>query len=289
MLNDCIASITSLDDPRVALYRNVRDIDLRGSRHSKQLFLAESARVIERLIESPSLKIESFLLSRDAFERLRAPIERAACDAPIFTAHDSLLREISGYRHHGGALALGTRPAREDISVTSLLRMLHAHSANAPLTLLAAEGVTNVDNIGTLFRNAAAFGADGIILDGRCADPLFRKSIRFSMGSVFLVPFAVSDALIHDLHAVRNALRCSIAAAESGAGGMPVRALERFSHRLILAFGSEGHGLSHGMLEVADVVVEIPMSRDDLSLNVGVASAVLLYEAATERAQRSRA
>ncbi|MGI9014072.1 MAG: TrmH family RNA methyltransferase [Phycisphaerales bacterium] len=281
-------TINTLDDPRVALYRNVRDCDLRGGGGRAQLgstnkhFIAESEHVIRRLLQSGRFAVTSLFLTQARLAQL-APDIHADHTFPIYVARDeALMREISGYRHHGGALAIGDRPAHEHASnVTEWIRAIDRVSGDGPRTLLLAHRLSNVDNVGSLLRNAAALGADGVIQCG-CADPLFRRAIRVSMGHVFTVPWIMLPA-----DAVRAAMSdlaaCQVAvvAAETGMSGRSNwRDLATFSwpDRVAILLGSEGGGLDAQLCEASDCVLEVPMARGIASINVATAAAILLAE-----------
>ncbi|HMN97744.1 MAG TPA: RNA methyltransferase [Phycisphaerales bacterium] len=244
--------IDSLDDPRVAGYRDVRDRELRGR---DGLFVVESLRCVERLLAS-RFEIESLLvaprrlaalaqrivLSR-AGRNLGSSLERGGrrvprFEGPVYVAEETLLSSIAGYRIHGGALALARRPRRTALSFEPWAAALglfgavdaeaaaeagsagtaeaaHAteatesrgdasvRSPSAPRTLIALAGVTQMDNVGSIFRSAAGLGVEGILLDERCCDPLLRKPIRVAMGHSLTLPFAWSRDLPSDLARLR--------------------------------------------------------------------------------------
>jgi len=145
------------------------------------------------------------------------------------------------------------------------------------LTLLIAQGITNVDNMGALFRNAAAFGVRGVVLDPTCCDPLYRKAIRVSMGHVLSIPYAVSHNWPGDLERLKQEWGVTLIAAESHARAVPPWQMPK-ARRAGIVLGSEGHGLSEETLRHCDAICAIPMSNHVPSINVAVASAVLLYE-----------
>jgi len=271
--------IESIDDPRVDPFRNVRDADLRGRDH---LFLAESELVIRRLLRTPQ-RVHSILLSPNKFKRMRDALGDLPESVPILVAPLGMMTEIAGFRIHRGALAAGLRPAPGELSFDRAIGYLRQRES---FTLLLAENVTNVDNMGGLFRNAAAFGVDAIVLDPTCCDPLYRKAIRVSMGHAFSVPYAISDDWHADLRRLKSEWRATLIGAESAPGSRALWELT-CSPRMALLFGSEGAGLSRNSLERCDAVHEIPMTQAVPSLNVAVASAVFLYE--LSRARRTRA
>jgi tRNA G18 (ribose-2'-O)-methylase SpoU len=277
--------ITSLDDPRVAEYRNVRDADLRGggglspagpAGPSNKLFIAESAVVIQRLIDSGRHRIKSFFFSDEKWDELKESVSRfdPIDDTPVYAANLDLLRAISGYRHHGGALALGVRPTPAELDPAPLMAEVAARDAHC---VLICEGITHVDNIGAIFRSAAALGADGILLDSACADPLFRKAIRVSMGEVFNVRWGIANDLRATIRALSDERRSTIVAADVRAGARSILDFE-FPRRCAIVLGAERQGVSPETLGLARHVVEIPMARPESSLNVAVAGAIMLEE-----------
>lgn len=266
--------IGSAEDPRIELYRGIRDRDLRGA-HGR--FLAESERVARRLLRS-GFEVESMLLNESALARLEGEIAARPSPPTVFVVPDGLEAEIAGCRFHGGTLAIGIRPRRP----TAATEWIEAVSAGeGPRRVLMACGVTHADNIGSIFRSAACLGASGVLLDGACADPLLRPAIRFSMGRVFSVPWAVCDPI----EAAWDRLRSrgfSILAAELAASATPIRELPPTA-RAAVVVGAEGSGLPPPLLAAADAVVRLPAAippgeSEPASLNVAVASAVLLYE-----------
>src|SRR5262245_51847428 len=269
--------ITSLDDPRVDVYRNVRDADLRGR---DDLFMAESELVLRRLLRS-SHRLHSMLLSPHRHARLEGALADLPASTPVYVAELKLIHEIAAFHIHRGVLAAGFRLTPDELSLDAALGHLRGLST---VTLLIAEGLTNVDNMGALFRNAAAFGVDGIVLDPTCCDPLYRKAVRVSMGHVLSIPYAVSQNWPADLDRLKREWGPSIVAAESTSSAVPLWKMPRHQ-RTAIVLGSEGGGLSPATLDHCDAICQIPMSGDVPSINVALASAVFLYE--LRRGQRS--
>lgn len=279
-------AIADLLDPRVAGYRDVRDRDLRGR---DGLFVVESAKCVARLLGSRFV-VESLLLTPERRAELGTALDRLPPETPIYLASEELLGAVSGYRIHGGALALAQRPHASAFSVARLIPSLLG-GRDAPsdglrpprLTLLALAGVTHMDNVGSLFRSAAGLGADAILLDERCCDPLLRKPIRVAMGHSLLLPFAMSRDLPGDLTLLRARHGVCIVGLESsatpGVGGrsQSLAGLPR-ADRMALVLGNEGHGLDAELLAVCDALVEIPMRDGVPSINVAVAGALALWE-----------
>ncbi len=260
--------IESLDDPRIEPYRDVRDKDLRGR---EKFFMGESEMVIRRLLRTPE-RLHSVFLSHNKYERLKDELH--ALQGEVYVADIDLMTAIAGFRIHRGVLAVGFRPQPAELALEAALGHL---KEKASCTMLIGEGLMNVDNMGGLFRNAAAFGVDGIVLDPTCCDPLYRKAIRVSMGHTLSVPYGICDDWPGDLKRLKDEWGVKLIAAEVSEGSKPLWEIPR-EDRIAILFGSEGHGLSAEALAQCDEVCEVPMQPNVPSLNVAVTSAVFLYE-----------
>lgn len=263
-----ISIITTLDDSRVDQYRSVRDADLRGRRH---LCMVESEMVVRRLLAS-HWKIHSLFLSPQKYERLAPHIQDESLQ--VYIADVSLMSNITGFHIHRGTLALVHRPSEESLRVSSLINSL---VEKKQIALLLGEGITNVDNMGSLFRNAAAFGIDAIILDGACCDPLYRKAIRVSMGHALSIPWATTESWIETLKEVKKRLQLKLIGCETGKNATPIWEINP-TEKVGIVMGEEKTGLSASTIAQCDEIAEIPMMPQVPSLNVAVASAVGLYE-----------
>ncbi len=255
-------------DPRVADYRGVRDPE--WLRHRRR-FLVESRQVIELLLARDDLQVESLLLTPAAREALAAHLERRD-DAVAYVVSPDLLREIGGHVFHQGALAIAHRP--EDERLDRLLRGLEG-----PVRLVALEGVTNPDNVGSIFRNALAFGAHGALLGGGCAHPFYRKSLRTSMGAALRLPFAIEADWPAALDELREAgFVCAGLTPDAGAEPIEhVAPALRAAPRVALLLGHEGEGLSAASLAACRYRVRIPMAPGVDSVNVATASGIALH------------
>jgi tRNA G18 (ribose-2'-O)-methylase SpoU len=269
--------ITDFADPRVDVFRNVRDADLRGR---DGLFMAESELVLRRLARMPQ-RLHSVLLSYEKYQRLAPALESLPPSVPVYVTSLALMHEIAAFHIHRGVLAAGFRLASEQLMLDAALGHLRNRPPAEPgangVTLIVCEGITNVDNMGALFRNAAAFGVDGVVLDPTSCDPLYRKAIRVSMGHVLSIPYVVCADWPGDLDRLKQEWRVTLVAAESHARAVPLWELPR-ADRTAIVLGSEGHGISEAALAQCDHVCEIPMAPGVPSINVAVASAVVLYE-----------
>jgi tRNA G18 (ribose-2'-O)-methylase SpoU len=253
------------DDPRLAPYRNVSDRDLL---RSSGVFVAEGRLVVRRVIEDRRYRIASIVVNDAARHDLADVLERAASTAPVFVADARVLEELTGYHVHRGCLAFVERPSLPSIDYVVAREGV----------VVVLEGVTNADNVGGIFRNAAAFGAAGVVISPTCCDPFYRKAVRTSMGAVLQVPFARAESWPDALGRIRTAGR-RIVALTPHASSESLREFAR-SHgpsRIALLAGTEGEGLSVAARDVADARVRIPMAAGTDSLNVAVAVGIALY------------
>ena len=266
------------DGQLLARFTDARDRELRGD---DRLFLVESPRVVRRYLRHrwPDRWACRAVLATPACWPELAPLVEARGEAiDVFLGDEAWMTSLSGYRLHGGALALGERtywpPATE-----TLLAALPPGDA----TVLVAAGVVQVDNVGTLFRSAACFGIAGILLDGDCADPLLRKCVRFSMGRVFDLAWAVSRDLPADLGRLRDA-GFRIAAIEQAPGARSIAELPT-AGRVALVVGNEARGVPASVLAACDATYVIPSvgpdeDGEERSLNVAVAASIALHQRA---------
>ncbi len=263
-----VIEIDNFEDPRLDDYRDIRDRDLR---RNGKLFVGEQALVVERMLRRPGVT-RSVLIASNWLDRI-APL--AAPEVPVYVTRLATMKKVAGFDIHRGVLAIGDRQTVERSSLRGDLL------ARDPLTLLLCEDIANIDNIGMLFRNAAAFGVDGVLLSPACHDPLYRKSLRVSIGHTLDVPFARSRDWAGDLaDLARRGITLIAAAATETAVAIDEVAPPR---RVALVVGQEFDGVSPATLDACDRVVRIPMSPGVDSLNVSVAAAVCLHRFSTGR------
>ena len=265
-----IVRLGSLDDPRLAEYRSIGDPDLL---HTRGLFVAEGRLVVERLVESRRYRIRSLLLSEAALAALRATVDPIGDEVTVFVCETGAFRDLTGLNIHRGCLALVERAALPNvIELTSSAK-----------TMVIIEGLANPDNVGGVFRCAAAFGVDAVVLSPSCCDPLYRKAVRTSMAATLRVPFARMAEWPHGLNRLREQ-GVVIAALTTRPPALcldDVAAMGR-PNRLALLLGSEGLGLSAEVLRLADLHVRIPMAEAVDSLNVAVAAGIALSRLAPQ-------
>lgn len=257
-----IESIDHLDDPRVASYAHVGDHEwLRA--HG--LFVAEGRLVVERLIDERRFAVQSILLTDAAHASLGDAI--ANLQAPIYVCSQQVLNTITGFDFHRGCLALARRGDP----------LVPAESLASARLVVAIEGVANPDNVGGIFRNALALGADGVILDPTTGDPLYRKAIRTSMGATLRVPFARMEDWPHGLARFREAGFTIVALTPAtDATDINAFAASRAPGPLMLLAGHEGHGLTDAAMAASNVRCRIPVQPRSDSLNVAVAVGIAL-------------
>jgi tRNA G18 (ribose-2'-O)-methylase SpoU len=258
-----IHRIESPGDPRLAPYRRVGDP---GWLRDAGLFVAEGRLVVQRLIGSGRYPVHSVLVTPPAFDALESCL--APLTADVYVCPQQLVNGITGFNFHRGCLALAQRPGPASVDVLT-----------GAARLLGLEGVGNPDNVGGLFRAAAAFGAGGVVLDRASGDPLYRKAIRTSMGATLQIPFAAVDAWPASIPVFRRAGWTIVALTPtepSLALGDLAGAIPPGTRPLLLA-GAEGPGLSAGTLAAADLRVRIPIAPGVDSLNVVVAAGVALH------------
>ncbi len=262
--------IADVRDPRVEDFR----LDAPDRLRARGLFVAEGRLVVRRLLADPRHRIRSLLLTPTALHALEAIDALGVHGAlPVYVAERRCLSAIAGFDIHRGCLALVERP--EPLTVDRTVTLLPQDS-----TLIVLEQVGNPDNLGGIFRNASAFGADGVILSPGCGDPLYRKAIRVSMGAVLYVPFAIDSQWPSSLAALRDAGFTVIGLTPSpGAVDLDdfLRHAGTTPARAALLFGSEGDGLSPAALAGADHLVRIAMTPGTDSLNLATATGIALH------------
>ena len=234
--------------------------------------MAEGRLVVRRLLTESALVTRSVMVTETARASL-ADVFAARPDVPVYVIPQAVMNDIAGFDIHRGCLAIGERPqpARwQDVAASG-------SSRKAPIVVL--ERVSNADNVGGVFRNAAAFGAGAVLLDPASTDPLYRKAIRTSMGAALLVPFARAKPWPGALQELRD-LGFALMAMTPSPDALPVRERVQLlaGRHVAILFGHEGEGLSRAALDICDHHARIPIASSVDSLNVSAAAAVALYE-----------
>ena len=257
-----IVEISDPHDPRVADYLGLTDV-VRRVKHEpeKGFFLAEGQLVIRRAVQA-GCPPRSLLLAPNRVEDLLPELRELDC--PTFVASEEVLHAVTGFHVHRGALGSFGRPP-----VPPAVELL-----KSARRLLVLENVNSPTNLGAVFRSAAGLGIDGVLLSPNCCDPLYRRSMRVSMGEVLVVPYAYLEGLPHGLDEVRAAgFRILAMTPAEDAGSLQDVSLAS-DDKVALLLGAEGPGLTAEAMAASDARVRIPMARGVDSLNVAAAAAV---------------
>ena len=262
-----IVPVSDAADPRLDPYLRLTDVRLRRRIEPERgLFMAESAEVIARALEA-RIEPVSLLMSAKWVEPLAKMLRSLDPAVPVYVGPEDLLEEVTGFKMHRGAIATMRRPA-----LPSLERVMAGARR-----LAIVEDLVDHTNLGAIFRAAAGLGVDGVLVTPHSADPLYRRSVRVSMGAVFQVPWTRIDPWPDSLTTLRQA-GFTVAAMALGADAQD---LDGYAidppHKLALMLGTEGDGLTAHALELADVTLRIPMSGGVDSLNVAAAAAVAFW------------
>ena len=265
-----VIAITTADDPRVLDYRAVRERDLVRRRG---LFIGEGRLVVARLLALPRYTIRSILVSDAGLAALRAQASEglaARPDLPLYLAAPEVIDAIGGFHFHRGCMAIADRPPAQDAG-----GIIGAAAPGHPL--IVVEALAQADNVGSILRNAQAFGAAGVLLDGATVDPLYRKALRTAMGAALVVPWARLEPWPDALARVRDA-RVVVAALTPRPSAQPLGdfVAAHADRAVALLVGAEGDGLSDASLGAADVHVRIAMAPGADSINVATATGIAL-------------
>lgn len=260
-----VIEISSLTHPGVEVFCTLTEAQLRQRMESgKGLFIAESPNVILRALDTGYEPV-ALLCERKHITGDAADIIRRCGDVPVYTGDRELLATLTGYVLTRGVLCAMRRPA---------LRSMEEVCRDAR-RIVVIDGVVDTTNIGAIFRSAAALGIDAVLLTRNSCDPLNRRAVRVSMGSVFLVPWTWLDGTIRDLTPLGFRTAAMALTDDSVSIDHPALAAES---RLAIVMGTEGEGLPHETIAEADYVVRIPMAHGVDSLNVAAAAAVAFWQ-----------
>ena len=252
--------ISDADDPRVAPYVSIRERDLAG--RSDGRFIVEGKVTLSILLERSRFEIESVFIGQSRLEPLSEILAQVPADVPVYVAPQAVMDQVAGFPIHRGVLACARKGQPFDAE-----KLLNAK------TLLVLNGISNHDNVGAAFRNAAAFGAGGVLLDEQSCDPLYRKSIRVSAGAALWLPF------VHDVQGADHLAWLQTAGFDIWAMTPQPEAEEL--HRLkpaaktAILLGPEGPGLDDALIERCRAV-RIKMAGGFDSINVATAGAIAL-------------
>ena len=265
--------ITDPDDERVSDYFSLTDVSLRKKLEPERgLYLAESEKVIRRALGAGH-RPRSFLMGLRWITDLSDLVEQAESQGvPVYFAQARVIEAMTGFHLHRGVLASMHRPPLVPPEV-----LLDSASQQQHSRVVILENIVDHTNVGAVFRSAAALGVDAVLITPRCADPLYRRAVRVSMGTVFQVPWTRIDPWPGGLKVLRDK-GFTVAAFALGDGAVSLDDLAvNQPDRLAMVFGTEGDGLSRLAVKGADLVVKIPMAGGVDSLNVASASAVAMW------------
>jgi tRNA G18 (ribose-2'-O)-methylase SpoU len=259
-------------DPRLVDYVDLADPDLRRRVEADRgFFVAESPLVVRRLLDS-GRRVRSVLVTPAQYEALSDALAEAAPDAPVYVAPDAVLRRVVGFHLHRGAVAAADRWSLPEVATV----------LDGAQRVAVLERVNDHENLGVLFRSAAALGVDGVLLDSECSDPLYRRCVRVSIGHVLRIPWT----RVGSLEEVRGAGFTTFALTPA-VDAIPIDRVD-WPERAALLLGAEGSGLSESWLAAADQRVRIVMQPGADSLNVATAAAIAFYASSVDPGSVSR-
>ena len=261
-----IIEITNLSDPSLAPYFKLTDAQLRNKQNPKQgIFIAESHKVIGHALDAGCVPL-SFLMERRQIEGVSGTLLECCPDTPVYTADREMLCRLTGYELTRGCLCAMRRPA--SVPVEEVVRSARR--------IAVLDGIADAANVGAILRSAAALHMDAILLSPTCCDPLHRRAVRVSMGTVFQIPWARLEKNWPE-QLTKLGIKTAALALTDRSVSVDDAALAA-EPRLALVLGSEGDGLSDAVIESCDYTVKIPMSHGVDSLNVAAAAAVAFWE-----------
>ncbi|QHT55591.1 RNA methyltransferase [Cellulomonas sp. H30R-01] len=268
--------VTDPSDPRLADYVSLTDVALR-SRHEpeKGLYIAESSTVLGRALRAGHRPRSVLLAPRwvPDLERMLADLPDDGTTVPVYVADEPVLEAITGFHVHRGALAAMHRPPLTPVADV----LAGARDGAGARRVAVLEDVVDHTNVGAAFRSAAALGVDAVLVTPRCADPLYRRSVRVSMGTVFQVPWTRIDPWPDGIDELRAHGFVTASLALSDDALTLDELVADPPERLALVLGAEGHGLKPATVAASDLVVRIPMAGGVDSLNVAAAAAVAFW------------
>jgi tRNA G18 (ribose-2'-O)-methylase SpoU len=267
-----LAAVIDVADPadsRLDDFRDLNSVDRRPDLPTgKGLVIAEGVLVVQRMLAS-RFQARAMLGTDRRLGELETDL--AAVDAPYYRVDADVMAEVVGFHLNRGVLASASRPPQ--LSVSQVL--------DGARTVAVLEGVNDHENLGSIFRNAAGLGVDAVVFGVGCADPLYRRAVRVSMGHALLVPYAWTGAWPADLEMLHDdGFRLLAMTPDPSAHTLAEAMTEVVEDKVAILVGAEGPGLTEHAMRASDVRVRIPMSRGTDSLNVATAAAVAFYERA---------
>jgi tRNA G18 (ribose-2'-O)-methylase SpoU len=265
-----VRDINDPDDPRLDDFRDLNSVDRRPDLPTgKGLVIAEGVLVVQRMLASRFTPHAILGTDRRLAELQDDLAEADAVQAPYYRASADVMARVVGFHLNRGVLAAARRVPEPTV----------AEVVDGARTVAVLEGVNDHENLGSIFRNAAGLGVDAVVFGSGCADPLYRRAVRVSMGHALLVPYARAVDWPADLVTLKErGFRLLAMTPHREARGLPEAMAAVRDERIAVLVGAEGPGLTAAVLRVSDVRVRIPMSRGTDSLNVATAAALAFYE-----------
>jgi tRNA G18 (ribose-2'-O)-methylase SpoU len=264
-----VVDITDPADPRLDDFRDLNSVDRRPDLPTgKGLVIAEGVLVVQRMLAS-RFTPRAMLGTDRRLHELAADV--GGTDAPYYRVTAEVMAEVVGFHLNRGVLAAAPRPG--ELSIEQVL--------SGARTVAVLEGVNDHENLGSIFRNAAGLGVDAVVIGTGCADPLYRRAVRVSMGHALMVPYAWAADWPADLAVLGgNGFRLLAMTPDPTAQSLPEAMATVSDDRVAILVGAEGPGLTEAAMRASDIRVRIPMSRGTDSLNVATAAALAFYERA---------
>ena len=259
-------------DPRISEYLALRERGLRGGHGQDGVFIGEAVLVVSVMLETKGLTRSVLASEKQAGRMTEMIAESNSPETPLFVAEEKIIRSITGFDLHRGVLASGARAPFEERELDDIMP-----DVKKDATILVCDGIGNIDNIGLLFRNAAAFGVDAVVLSPECHDPLYRKSLRVSIGHALRVPWHRSRDWNMTLQRLVDEFEVTLIATSLESDSIPLDDIHPPA-RVGIVMGSEFSGIGPMSLKHCAMSTRIPMVEGTDSLNVGVAAAVCLHK-----------
>ncbi len=252
--------ILSYNAPEISVFKSLRGTP--SEILEKRLFIAEGEKVFAKLLNS-NLEIVSIFATSKYYEKYKEEIEQKhLLESRKFTASKQIMEQIVGFHLHTGVMALARQP--EDTELAALGERI-----------VVLNGVIDAENVGSIVRNAVAFGFDSLIYDNSSSCPFLRRAVRVSMGNIFCIKTRRENDLVNTINTLK-AKGYEIVAAELNERSININNV-RFKSKIAIIFGNEGFGVAQQVLEVSDKIVSIPISDKVNSLNVASSSAIILF------------
>jgi tRNA G18 (ribose-2'-O)-methylase SpoU len=261
-----IGKVSAAADPRIAVYRGLKDRHL----HRDNAFIVEGKFILETLLTRSKFKVSSILIAEDRLSPLEYLLLHVPANVPVYISTPDVLAEIAGFNVHRGILAAGIS-AQPAVSLPTYLRQ------KSKIAVLS--NISNPDNIGSIFRNAAGLGIDAIVLDRQCCSPLYRKAIRVSMGATLVLPWQQGGTIEEIVENLKREAFSIYALSLQSAKNLDEVYFEK---RSAFIFGEEAYGLP-GFIQAQSQAVTIPMAGGTDSLNVAATSAIVFAAARRQK------